>query len=246
MNYVIAETIKTRRTILSYFIFLAPIINVILCFLMAGSLNIQTFELYWWATFMIPALTALFCSEHERQNKKSGNDKMLYTYPIDLYRFRTAGIAALSVKLFWVYLAMAVASVVSTFFLGELRISYGMAAVSYLILYICSLWMVPACLLLSRYMNIYILLSVNVVLNILLPAFVADTPLWVICPYCYGPKAIEALAGIKVSGDYLAPQGVNLTVLIAVALSLVVFPALSVWESKLYNRGFHEKRVKSK
>ena len=195
---------------------------------------------------MIPALTALFCSEHERQNKKSGNDKMLYTYPIDLYRFRTAGIAALSVKLFWVYLAMAVASVVSTFFLGELRISYGMAAVSYLILYICSLWMVPACLLLSRYMNIYILLSVNVVLNILLPAFVADTPLWVICPYCYGPKAIEALAGIKVSGDYLAPQGVNLTVLIAVALSLVVFPALSVWESKLYNRGFHEKRVKSK
>jgi ABC-2 type transport system permease protein len=246
MNYVIAETIKTRRTILSYFILLAPIINVILCFMMAGPFNIQTFELYWWATFMIPALTALFCSEHERQNKKSGNDKMLYTYPIDLYRFRTAGIAALSVKLFWVYLAMAVVSVVSTFFLGELRISYGMAAVSYLILYICSLWMVPACLLLSRYMNIYILLSVHVVLNILLPAFVADTPLWVICPYCYGPKAIEALAGIKVSGDYIAPQGVNLTVLIAVALSLVVFPALSIWESKLYNRGFHEKRVKSK
>ena len=30
MNYVIAESIKTRRTILTYFIALAPVINILM------------------------------------------------------------------------------------------------------------------------------------------------------------------------------------------------------------------------
>ncbi|MCR5640682.1 MAG: hypothetical protein K6G04_04930 [Lachnospiraceae bacterium] len=244
MNYVIAESIKTRRTIVSYFVVVAPIINLLLCMLIAGFYNLESFSLYWWSTFMAPALAALFCSEHERQNKKSGNDKMLYTYPIDLYRFRNAGIVALAIKLLAVYAVMAVVSVVAVMFLGYISFPLTTNVLAYLVLFLCGLWMLPACMLLSRFFNAYILLGVQVMLNLLLPPFLADTPLWVVCPYCYGPKAIEALAGVKISGDLIAPQGWNLTVILALVLSLIVFLALSIWESKLYERGFREKKVR--
>ena len=89
MNYVIAESIKTRRTILTYFIALAPVINILICLLIGGAMNIQSFGIYWWCTFMMPALAALFCSEHERQNRKSGNDnkRLLTSFSITKHRF---------------------------------------------------------------------------------------------------------------------------------------------------------------
>ncbi len=246
MNYIIAESIKTRRTILTYFIILAPVINLLMCILIAGSYNVQSFGIYWWTTFMVPALAALFCSEHERQNRKSENDKMLYTYPINLYRFRRAGMIAIAIKLFWVYLVMGAALVVVSRFLGVLRISGAAVAISFVALYLCGLWMIPGCLLLGRCLNIYILMSVHVICNILLPPFVAGTSFWVICPYCYGPKAIEALAGIKISGDYIPVEGLNFTVIIAVLAAVVLFVALSILESNIYGRGYLEKRVRRK
>lgn len=246
MNYIIAESIKTRRTILTYFIVLAPVINIMMCILIAGSYNIQSFGIYWWCTFMMPALAALFCSEHERQNRKSGNDKMLYTFPINLFRFRSAGIIAIAIKLFWAYLVMGLALAVFSRYLGVIRISGTAVIVSFAVLYICSLWMIPGCLLFGRRCNIYILMSVHVICNILLPPFIADTSLWVLCPYCYGPKAIEALAGIKISGDYIEVAGMNPVVIVAVLSALFIFLGLSVLESKLYANGYPEKRMKRK
>ena len=246
MNYVIAESIKTRRTILTYFIALAPVINILMCLLIGGAMNIQSFGIYWWCTFMMPALAALFCSEHERQNRKSGNDKMLYTYPINLFRFRCAGITAIAIKLFLAYLVMGVVLAAGSPFLGSMRISSAAVLGSFAVLFACSLWMIPACLILSRRFNIYILMAVHVIFNVALPPFVADTPFWVVFPYCYGPKAVEALAGIKVSGDYTEIAGVNNVVIIAVLAALAVFAGLTILESKLYAKGYPEKKVRKK
>lgn len=246
MNYIIAESIKTKRTVLTYFIVLAPVINIMMCVLIAGSYNIQSFGIYWWCTFMMPALAALFCSEHERQNRKSGNDKMLYTFPINLFRFRSAGIIAIAIKLLGAYLVMGLVIAVFSRYLGVIRISGMTVIVSFAVLYICSLWMIPGCLLFGRRCNIYILMSVHVICNILLPPFIANTSLWVLCPYCYGPKAIEALAGIKISGDYIEAVGVNSVVIIVVLVAFIVFFSLSILESKLYAKGYPEKRVKRK
>lgn len=246
MNYVIAESIKTRRTILTYFIALAPVVNIMICLLIAGASNIQSFGMYWWCTFMMPALAALFCSEHERQNRKSGNDKMLYTYPVNLFRFRLAGITAIGIKLFLVYLVMAVVLAVASPFLGSVRLSAPEVLGSFAVLFVCSLWMIPLCLILSRRCNIYILMAIHVICNVALPPFVAETPLWMVFPYCYGPKAIEALAGIKISGDLIETAGMNTTVIIALAASVAVFIVLSALEAKLYASGYPEKKAKTK
>ena len=195
---------------------------------------------------MVPALASLFCTEHERQNQKSGNDKMLYTYPINLCRFRSAGMIAISIKVFWVYLVMGVVLVIVSRFFGMQRVSSATVVISFVALYLCSLWMIPGCLLLGRHLNIYILMSVHVICNILLPPFIAGTPFWIICPYCYGPKAIEALSGIKISGDYITAVGVNFTVIIAVLTSVALFATLAVLESMIYGRGYMEKRVRRK
>ena len=135
MNYVIAESIKTRRTILTYFIALAPVINILICLLIGGAMNIQSFGIYWWCTFMMPALAALFCSEHERQNRKSGNDKMLYTYPVNLFRFRCAGITAIAVKLFLTYMFMGLVLAAGSPFLGSMRISSAAVLGSFAVLF---------------------------------------------------------------------------------------------------------------
>ena len=246
MNYVIAESIKTRRTILTYFIALAPVINILMCLLIGGAMNIQSFGIYWWCTFMMPALAALFCSEHERQNRKSGNDKMLYTYPVDLFRFRCAGIIAIAIKLFPVYMVMGLVLAAASPFLGVMRISSPAVLGSFAVMFICSLWMIPACLILARRCNIYILMAVHVICNVALPPFVAETPFWAVFPYCYGPKATEALAGIKVSGDYVEITGVNSVVITAVVAAIAVFAGLSVLESKLYAKGYPEKKVRKK
>lgn len=246
MNYIIAESIKTRRTVLTYFIALAPVINILMCVLIAGAGNIQSFGIYWWCTFMMPALAALFCAEHERRNKKSGNDKMIYTYPIDLFRFRNAGIAAIAIRLFWVYLVMAIVLAVSSPFVGPMRISVLETAGSFAVLFVCSLWMIPACLILSRRFNIYILMAVNVICNIALPPFIAGTPFWVLCPYCYGPKAIEALAGIEISGNYIEAAGFNYVVTVALLTSVAAFTGLSAVESLLFAKGYPEKKVRRK
>ncbi len=246
MNYVIAESIKTRRTILTYFIALAPAINILICVLIAGLGNVQSFGIYWWCTFMMPALAALFCSEHERQNRKSGNDKMIYTYPVDLFGFRLAGITAIAIKLFWAYLVMALVLSVLSPFVGQMRISVPETAGAFAVLFLCSLWMIPACLILSRKFNIYILMAVNVICNIALPPFIANTAFWVLCPYCYGPKAIEALAGIKITGDYIEASGVNYVVIVAILAAVAVFNGLAAIESRLFAKGYPEKKVKTK
>ena len=246
MNYIIAESIKTRRTVLTYFIALAPVINILMCVLIAGAGNIQSFGIYWWCTFMMPALAALFCAEHERRNKKSGNDKMIYTYPIDLFGFRIAGIIAIAIKIFWVYLVMALVLSVLSPFVGMMRISALETAGAIAVLFICSLWMVPACLILSRRCNIYILMAINVICNIALPPFIAGTPFWVLCPYCYGPKAIEALAGIEISGNYIEAAGFNYVVTVALLAAVAAFNGLAVIESRIFAKGCPEKKVRRK
>ena len=246
MNYIIAESIKTRRTVLTSFIALAPVINILMCVLIAGVGNIQSFGIYWWCTFMMPALAALFCAEHERRNRKSGNDKMLYTYPIDLFGFRIAGIIAIAIKIFWVYLVMGLVLSVLSPFVGMMRISALETAGAIAVLFICSLWMIPACLILSRKCNIYILMAINVICNIALPTFIAGTPFWALCPYCYGPKAIEALAGIKISGDYIEASGVNYVVIVAILASIAAFNGLAAIESRIFANGCPEKKVRRK
>jgi ABC-2 type transport system permease protein len=244
MNYIIAESIKTRKTILTYFIALAPVINILMCVLIAGLGNVQSFGIYWWCTFMMPALAALFCAEHERRNRMSGNDKMLYTYPIDLFGFRIAGITAIAIKIFLVYLVMALVLSVLSPFVGMMRISVLETAGAFGVLFVCSLWMIPACLILSRRFNIYLLMAVNVICNIALPPFIAGTAFWVLCPYCYGPKAIEALAGIQISGDIMEAAGANYVVIVAMLAAIAVFNGLAAIEARIFAKGYPEKKVR--
>lgn len=243
MNYIIAENIKYKKSLSNYFIFIGPILSCILCFLLAGNYNFQTYGIYWWYAFMFPGIIALFCVEHTRKEKLSGNDKMIYSFPINRVRFRQAGMLVIAEKMLFMMgiFVIFLLCLPELLFKGYyLEMGTGNVVLAGVIIFVCSLWEVPLCFMIGRAIGGYITIIVNVLLNIIVLPFVANTGFWMIFPYCWGPKIVEHMAGIKVSGELAGKSGIGIIDFITVVVAIVFYVILMFIEAKWFERGLKE------
>lgn len=239
MRYVRAEYVKYKHTMMNRLLFIAPLLTVIFSFLMAGVMNFQSIATYWWYAFILQGMVAVVCFLSYRSAEVSGNNLMVYSLPVNLQKVKLANHFVLVGKLFIAeMMCMLLIQVFPMLLFPDHSVyGFGQLFLANIVLVITTMWQIPFCFIVMRFLGKMTTIFLNVILGMLTMIVIGSTSLWMICPYCWGAKAMEAMLRIKINGvlsdgpiDYSASHG------LAMILSVVLFGLLAKLDAYLYER----------
>lgn len=241
IKYLIAENLKTKKTILRKLLICIPMLCVSLAlifdFLGFGyftSKSAFTSINHWslsWMPLLVVFLTGMF---HKIEQNSTGY-KTIFSFPIDLKKSWIAKIAILSFF-----------TLIASLFLGILTVILNIAFTSteasvvpfyncfiaIIISWITSLWQIPLCLWLSRKINFFILLILTYGANLELGASRAPSSLWWLFPWSIPlrlqcpllhlhPNCLPLDSNSALLNSSVIPVGIVLSILLFFILVLI-------------------------
>lgn len=239
MRYVRAEYVKYKHTMLNGLLVLAPFLTVSFSFLMAGVLHFQSIATYWWYAFILQGLIAVLCFLSKRSAEVSGNHLMMYSLPVNLQKVRRANHLVLVGKLLIAELLcmLMIQICPMLFFPDYLVYGFGQLLGANIVLVITTMWQIPFCFIIMRFLGKMTAIFANVVLGMLTMVAVGNTAYWILCPYCWSAKAMEGILRIKING-VLSDTPIDYSVLhvLAMLLSVGLFWLLARLDAYFYEK----------
>lgn len=194
-----AELLKQKNTFHKRLVWMAPIITILLAFLLMGGGYIQNGSYNWWYIFMLPgALTMI--SSFIIVNEKKGNFHGLFTVLIDVKKLWYSKIVACTIYLALTSLIFFLSITILGFIFGN-KISIVNSLIASILLFILFLWQIPLWMFVSMKINTGFSVICSIICNCGVSAICAIKPIWWI------PFAIPARVMIPVIG--VLPNGLN-------------------------------------
>lgn len=237
MNYLRSERLKFKRTISNKLLFFIPLITAIFAWIVGGFVGFQYTTLYWWYAFLLPGAIAILCSLSHRKEENAGKYYSVFSMPMNLSKFEAAKgiilIEKLLVAAAFLAMLISISHIISpaTAVYSVLQSVVGSIGIIF-----ASIWQIPLCLYLARKTGLFLPIVCNTVLGIFLPIALGNTTIWWLVPYCYAAKLAEPLMGIELNGTFAGDYGFSITVLIAIALSILLFLILSCVDVKDFSK----------
>lgn len=239
MKYVRAEYIKYKHTMLNKLLLIAPLLTVIFAFLMAGVLNFQSIAIYWWYAFILQGMIAVLCLLSRRSEEVSGNHLIIYSLPVNLQKIKMANHLVLVGKLFVAQMVCMLLIQVFPMLLFPDYSTYGFGQLllANIVLVLTTMWQIPLCFIMMRFLGKMGAVFVNVVLGMFTMVAMGNTRYWIVCPYCYSAKAMEGMLNIKING-VLSETTLNYSTmhLQAMILAVVLFWLLANLDAYFYEK----------
>lgn len=239
MQYVKAENLKYKRTMMNRLLVTAPVVTVLFAFL-AGGLNIfQSTGLYWWYMFILQGMTAVLCFCSIRTEQMSGYRKFIYALPVDLKKLRLAKTGILVGKLLLASLILTLLLAVIPRLLFPIYVSYTFweLALGNLVIVLTSMWQIPFCFILIYKLGVFIPIVLNTLLGLATIVLIGNTPFWYVWPYCWAAKEMELLLNININGVPANQSGGAGIGDIAVIMAAVIFfGLLSGLDARIFER----------
>lgn len=233
MKYLKSEHLKFKRTMLQRLIFMVPIFTVLFAWIVGGFIGFQYMTFYWWYAFLLPGTIAILCSLSHRKEMDAGNYTSIFSLPINLQTFEIAKIAILFEKLVVAALFLAMLTSLGNLISPATSVYSALQAmIGSLGMVLVSIWQIPMCLYLSRKIGIFLPIVLNTILGMFLPIFFGNTTLWYVIPHCWVAKFTEFLMGIATNGTYIGNIHCDITVIILLVLSILLFAILSFIDIK--------------
>ncbi len=235
-KYLVAEALKTKRTILRKLLIFVPILCVFIAYIfnsLGDCLNTTAFTaLNYWSLLWMPALIVLLtCKFHQLEQNGTGY-KTIFSFPIDLTKSWVSKIILLSLF-----------TLVSSAFLGILLIILNFTLIktptnvvpfyncfiAIIISWLVSLWQIPLCLWLSKKINFFVLMLLSCVTNMELGAGHAPSSLWWMNPWTWPlrlqcpvihlhPNAFPLEANSALLNQSVIPIGIGLSIFLFLIL----------------------------
>lgn len=239
MRLVRAEALKYKHTMLNKLLFIAPLLTVIFSYFMGGVLNFQSIASYWWYAFILQGMIAVLCFLSNRTEDVSGNSLIIYTMPLDLGKVKVAKHLVLVGKLFVVQMLCVLLIQVLPLLLFPDYAIYGLGQLllANIVLVISTMWQIPFCFIIMRFLGKFTAICVNVVLGLVMMVVLGNSQYWLICPYCWSAKQMEGILGIGINGVFMNTSlSYNTLHIIALIFSVILFGVLARLDAYLYKK----------
>lgn len=239
MQYIKAENLKYKHTMMNRLLVIAPVVTVLFAFL-AGGLNIfQSTGLYWWYMFILQGMIAVLCFFAIRTEQMSGYRKFIYALPVDLKKLRLAKTGILVGKLFLTSLILTLLLVMIPKLLFPDYVSYSFwdLALGNLVIVLTSMWQIPFCLILIYKLGMFIPIVLNTLLGLATIVLIGNTPFWYVWPYCWTAKEMELFLNININGVPTNQSGgVGIGDIVVIIIAVIFFGLLSGLDAGIFER----------
>ena len=222
-NIIYSEMIKLKKSGSHSLIFLIPLVTIFMAILVGGTQIFATFSIYWWEACFLFLLIGLLFVYDEKAEERAGkfqniNHKQM-SWKISLAKIFLIFIRLLIATIFFIFLLY----ISTLIYKGIIVIDFLKTSSTLFLMLLAITWNIPVLYLLSKRMNVYVLLSVNTLICLLIAPILAQTSIWFLFPYTYHYKISSVLLHIKPAGD-LIENYMNLSVVdIVVPFALSIF-----------------------
>ena len=239
MKSLIAANIKHRHTMLNKLLFICPAVTAIFAFLSSGIMLFQSIAYYWWYLFVMQGIIAIFCYSVIRADEISGNSQIVYSLPVNLKKIRCADTAVITLKFsISSMLYMVLVYLIPFFLFPDYAIySFGKLLIATVTIIATSLWQIPMCFILIRFIGRFLTIGLNVGAGIILISAFGNTGLWILFPHCWCAKAMEQILNIGSNGVIIENAAAfSSASVIAIILSITLFGLLTTFDAIVYER----------
>ena len=231
-----AELLKQKNTFQKKLVWIAPIVTILIAFLLMGGAYIQKGAYNWWYMLILPGVVtmiSLFIIVNEKKSKFHG----LFAVVIDIKKLWYGKIIVSTIYLAFTCLIFFFSITITGFIFGS-QISIINSLTASILLFVLFLWQIPLWMIISMKLNVGFSVILSVILNFGVATICAIGSLWWI------PFAIPARAMIPILG--IMPNGLNAEVSsnlissniipIGISISLVLYVALSYLSAKWFKK----------
>ncbi|BCN30803.1 lantibiotic immunity ABC transporter MutE/EpiE family permease subunit [Anaeromicropila herbilytica] len=239
IQYLKAEHLKYKNTLVRRLIYLAPIITILLA--LSSPLCFQAEALNWWYTFLAAGCISLMCAFVQEKEVKKLKYRALFSLPISIKKIWTAKIILVCCYLFIVCMLVCVGSF-SGYLIAprSIVITFGRVMIASVVIAITSIWQIPFCLLLVKRFGLFVTIMINSMVGVMIGVLVVDKSLWYLCPYSWTTRLMCPILGIlpnglmaKANDPLLNKNGMGITLILAITLFII----LTMYTSHQYSKG---------
>lgn len=202
IRYLRSEHLKFRRSFSRKLLFIVPLLNLLVSFLMNPMYTVtNTFN--WWSIFFMPLAVALLCGLSHQKEQRAVNYNRIFSLPVSLSRIWYGKVFVVAIYLLVMLLIFEVMLTVLQMVLpGSIQLSHTLLAV--LLLWLGSLWQIPFCLWLARKWGLVTVLIINAVGGMALGTYAAPQSWWWLNPWSWSVRMMCPAIGVHPNGVPLA------------------------------------------
>lgn len=240
MQYIKAEKLKCKHTMINHLLIIAPVVTVFFAFL-AGGLNIfQSIGMYWWYMFVLQGMIAILCYFSIRIEESSENARLIYSLPVNLKNIKCAKNLLLVGKLLIAHVILSVLLIVipAILFPDYIAYSFGELLVGNIVIVLTSMWQIPFCFILMNKLGIFVPMVINTLMGLTTIVFIGNTSFWYIWPYCWSAKEMERFLRININGVAQSQvEHIGFSNVIVIIMAVILFLALMELDARLFKKG---------
>ena len=229
-----AELLKQKHTFHNKLVWFAPIITILIAFLLMGGAYVEKGAYNWWYILILPGTVTMISSfiiVNEKKRKFNG----LFTILIDIKKLWYGKIIVSTIYLALTCLTFFFSITISGVILGR-EISIINSLTASILLFVLFLWQIPLWMFMSMKINTGFSVILSVILNFGFAAICAIGSLWWI-PFAIPARAMVTILGIMPNGLNVE-SGSNLIntniIPIGIIISLGLYLALSYFLAKRF------------
>lgn len=232
INYILAEHLKHKRSFLKTLVVLMPLIPVVMAFvLMPLYFSVNAYN--WWYVILLPATFALVPAMVHRREERKLNYRAVFPLHVNLKKVWLAKVLVASVYLLFASaIHMTGVGILQSFLGSQLTPNLGWDTLLFAsgVLFFVNLWQVPLSLFLAKKIGFSASVIINTLLGAVTGMMLADTSLWILCPYAWGARLMVPILHLLPNGlvaEVGEPMLENTSIFIPCALSLGIFVFIS-------------------
>lgn len=237
LGIIRSELLKMRHTFSMKLIILAPLVTLLLGYLLSGS-YVQLSAYNWWYSMILPLVVSLYSASMIGREKRTGMQNIV-CLPVRFDKIWLGKTAAFAILLFVANLLLWISTTVVGF-VTKVTVSPLDGLIGCMLLFLTYIWQIPFIMLLVNFMGYIPAVLVSLGANIILSTVGAEAKWFLYVPYAIPARIVYPFFkmhanGIPLesgspllSGEYVLPA-----LIISLAFALVIF-----WtSSKLFSRG---------
>lgn len=243
-KYILAEHLKHKHTFLKTLVVIMPLIPVVMAFvLMPLYFSVNAYN--WWYVILLPATFALVPAMVHRRDERKLDYRAVFPLHVDLKKVWLSKVVVASIYvLFAAVIHVLAVGILQSFISTQLApyVGWGTLLLAGGVLFLVNWWQVPLSLFLAKKIGFSASVIINALLGAVTGIMLADTSLWILCPYAWGARLMVPILHLLPSGlvaEVGEPMLENTSIFIPCALSLGIF----VFVSRVTARWFAAQEV---
>lgn len=220
---------KQKRTFTKKAAFSAPIVTMVLCFVLGAGTSFQAGSYNWWYTMLLPGTLSLICAGVVQKDKKKLNYRRMLSLAAEPQRIWLGKIGG-CVLLFGISCVVFFVGVTLGGFIFGSSITPAKGAEASVLLFVTFLWQIPPCMFLADRLGTFAAVLTALAGNIPCMAFASNGPYWWI-PFAIPPRLMCPVIHVLPNGLPVPandPLLASSVILPGVLITLVLFVLLTV------------------